>query len=331
MEHYISAYSIDVKNPNGSSDDGTEFYSLNSIGSSDLLSLVDQYLGQTEFEDFTHSDADKTSFTIEDKTVKQSERLIYGYVTYGKFGIASKGVSTADNSVTYERAADEADTMPYFYMFYLPAEASKGALLTQKIGSHGIYSVLTSKLKGFVSSQVPGSIMRIKLTKPKKELENLNDLIRPKKVKLRGTKIPKDIVDYLGATGLNVVDDSEEYYFEASLIARRNKKLTVPGSWFETDDEILQEDEVVNETPTQTDSNNESDSESNYRASNIFVETTIRGRSRTISVRNPAEFEMNYHINDDVEIDADGHPTEQSLIEYCKLLSKDIADSLNRV
>jgi hypothetical protein len=328
MEHYISAYSIDVKNPHGSEEDGSELYGLDAVGGFDLLSLVDQYLGQTRFEEYIHSDTDKTSFTIEDKTVRQSDRLVYGYVTYGRFGISSKGVSTSDNSITYERASDEADTMPYFYMFYLPAGRNKGILLTQKIGTHGIYTALTDKIKAFVSSRVQGAVMRIRLTKPRKELENLNDLIRPKKIKLRGTKIPRDVVTLLGEKGMNVEDDSDEYYFEASLIAKRNKKLSVPESWFTSpqQSEILQLD-VEDSNPEELGGCGES----TYRADNILVETTIRGRARTVSVRNPAEIEMNYHINDDVDIDESGHPVEQSLIEYCKILSQDIADSLNRI
>lgn len=310
MEHYISAYAISVRNAN---EDGKVNFNLNAIGSNDLLAITREYLSQDSFKEFHHTEEDKTSFTVGVPTVNDDERIIYGQAKFGKYGIGSTGINTDDNTVSYVRGTNVADTMPHFYFFYIPNGSTYAILLTQRIGISGIYSKITEDYKVFIRNKISSAVTTIDLLKPTAAIDTLSSQRSTQSVTYKTLSLPKDISDAISSDGiLNLVDG--EYTVEITFKPKRNKILGLMPGWHSKPDTTAK---LLLENGNKK-----------TKVIDTKVNIEINGKKRVIAMSNPTSIETYFHIDDDVVTLENGHPTYESLLEYCKTLSKDLHNAL---
>lgn len=315
MEHYISAYSINIRNPSAQ---GVEYYSLDRIGQYDLLTVVKNCLEQESLQNFKHNE--QVSFKVDSVTVEPLDRVVYGFISYGRYGISSEVVSTLDNSTMHNRTTDEADTMKHFFYFYLPKEHVNGILLTQRIGNSGIYSKLRMEAVLFIRNLLPGSSVNFSLLKSKTVIDELSNLTKAKRIRLKGTKIPENYMDSLTERGFLTEQTEEDYYVDVIIRSKRGKFLNLARNLFDSSQsgDVLQEEVVQDEAEKSL-------------QGDIEIETIMtNGKKRMVSVSDPTNIEMYYNISDEVGM-KDGHPISDEIKEYCKSLSIELSEEINRV
>lgn len=315
MEHYISAYSINVRDPLS---EGVVHYPLDKVGQYDLLVMIKNCLEQDFLSEFNHND--KSSFKIDSVTIESSDRVVYGYVNYGRYGISSEVVSTLDNSTTHNRTTDEADTMKHFFYFYLPREYTHGVLLTQRIGNSGIYSKLRDEVGSYLRRVLPGSPINFALLKSKTVIDELSSITKAKRIRLKGTKIPEDYMNTLNGKGFLTSQTEDDYYVDVII---RSKK----GGWLNLANDLFNPN--VSSDILREDSEQYDDSGRSIQGK-VEIETVMpNGKKRMVSVSDPTSIEMYYNISDAVGI-RHGHPISEEMKEYCRTLSIELSNEINR-
>lgn len=324
MEHYISAYSIKVRNPNA--DGGQQLFSLNHIGSGDLFDIVKDALTQQKLSSFQH--ADKVSFKIDYVSQDNSNRAIYGHASYGKFGHSSTLVNVTDDSTAHDRTTDQAETMRHFFYIHLPEEHQYGILLTHRISNTGIYTRLKEELISYFQSQTSGFPIIFSLLRSRKTICDLSQINSVKRIQVKGTKIPDNYMDSLTEQGFLVGQTENDYEVDVVIKPKRSGLLNIRPNFFNTQedsssDTIQQEDES-----TEIETTEESTFDIQGR---IQLEVAIsNGKKRMISVNDPSSLEMYYNITDEVTL-RDGHPVDGDITEYCKILAQDLSADINRI
>lgn len=317
MEHYISAYSVTVRNPQV---DGAGYYPLDRVGQHDLLTVIRNCLEQDSLSEFKHDE--KLSFKIDSVTIETSDRVVYGFVNYGRYGISSEVVSTLNNSTMHNRTIDEADTMKHFFYFYLPKEHVYGILLTQRIGNSGIYSKLSKEAISFIKNLLPGSPVNFSLLKSKTAIEELSNLTKAKRIRLKGTKVPEDYMNSLSEQGFLTKQTEKDYYVDVIIRSKRGGFLNLAPNMFGSSD-TLQEEVDQGEI--------DQDETGRSLQGDIEIETVMpNGKKRMVSVSDPTNIEMYYNISDAVGM-RHGHPIAEEIKEYCRSLSIELSEEINRI
>ncbi len=76
-----------------------------------------------------------------------SGQRITGQLEYGIDGIAGRGVNTGSGQNSYRRTVNDAEIIPYFFQFDLPASAKQGLLVVQNMSNRGPVGALRSILQ----------------------------------------------------------------------------------------------------------------------------------------------------------------------------------------
>lgn len=328
MEHYISAYSIKVRNPLAES---MEYYPLDAVGSHDLLTVIKNCLEQESISQFKHNE--KVSFKIDSVTLESSDRVVYGYAKYGRYGISSEVVNTVDNSTTHNKTTDEADTMKHFFYFYLPNEHANGILLTQRIGNSGIYSKLSDEVIKFIRPLIPGSPVNFSLLRSRNVIDELSEITQAKRIRLKGTKVPEDYMNSLTEQGFLTDQSEEDYYVDVIIRSKRGGWLNLANNLFnpsEADTSDALQEALENDSGVSSETE-ETDDTGNSLQGNIEIETVMaNGKKRMVSVTDPTSIEMYYNITDSVGM-RNGHPIADEIKEYCKSLAIELSEDINRI
>ncbi len=112
-------------------------------GSSDIFDSLKIFLSKMEngFKD----DQQKKYLKTTGLEINQNERIISGVMESGIYGLTSNLKDVDTDSVSYKRKANDADVLPFFFLFSIPKGRDEGLVILQRLGQYGI----TMNIGGF--------------------------------------------------------------------------------------------------------------------------------------------------------------------------------------
>ena len=120
-------------------------------------------------------------------------RYISGIIESGEFGTEENIINSNTGELKYRKKAEDAQMIPFFFMFHIPENSYYGYLIIERIGNIGIYSTLTKAIQKHISFQIQDNlVLKVEPFMIQEVLnQNLNIVSEAKKVILKGIRNQK--------------------------------------------------------------------------------------------------------------------------------------------
>jgi hypothetical protein len=243
-------------------------------------------------------------------------RYVSGIIETGDYGTEENIVNIQTGEATHTKSINESLLIPFYFLFYIPEDSQIGFLLLQRIGNLGVYSLLESKLRGYLAPLI-------------KEDEESSFVL-----KINSLVLQRLITRHLGAIG----GGAKKITFEQV----RKEDLKVSRM---TNGEVSNE-EVGNTEIVYTAKRNSFFNIRNLLnriqhvdSSNVYsiegveygdvkFEVIIEGQSRQLSVRDIEKLGTFIDITDNVQLAPNNYPTYESLNREAHLLTTYILNEI---
>ncbi len=232
-------------------------------------------------------------------------RCLSGIIESGEFGTEENIIDSNTGELKYRKRADDAQMIPFFFMFNIPEHSYYGYLIIERIGNIGIYSTLTKAIQKHIEQgRHENLVLKIEPFMIQEVFNrNLSVISEARKVilkrvqsqKLNLSQIAENLVEGDGVQTDIVYKAPRNRFLQVKqwidkLNASKNKK---GGYTFQ-----------------------------NIEYADVAFELKIGGKVRTVSIAKINGLGTNLEITDNVELGNNGYPTYNSLkTEAQRLLS----------
>lgn len=274
QNYYVSLHEISIRHSKTKKDKPN--YPFNKIKNINKEPNEDIYLKFTDILKNIFEESGPIKCSKEDKIIeinmnsKYSKKdIVCGFIYYGKDRKNKKKYEWENISNVEEIKSNNIIAEEYYFMFKLPDEKEKGALVLERKGVSGIYTILTKVIRSKIKKYDKYKHVKINLKANKFPKENQKFVERGEVVNLKY---------YYDKIGQDIADDEEEGTMILSVKFKERKKL----------DQIK---EITKESlkygkPSKTDATLE-----------------YEGDKRTVNVDNPAEIFASINITKKLEIE----------------------------
>lgn len=246
---------------------------------------------------------------LQARSVSRSDSEVWGHVQSGDYGYTAELVDAESGRHTYDREANEAELLPFFFLLRAQSGAKVGVIVLQRYGQYGVKAEFIDAAKERFREEFPEFIMDVNRLVPQAVIEALQEssLVQ---VDVISHTIPSDIADLVRLRG----SIEEEGYFVSSIKARRNQRFSMPR-WIAR---ILAGQAGLHERIGD-------------QATNVKVTVDFNGKRRKIDLQHPGSVTPHIDVTDDVEIDETGHPSLDSILSASRRLVSDLEAQLGIV
>lgn len=273
-----------------------------------FLSLIDMM--------FLSWKKDENNNIVKDENAKKVSRLkkdaqgnwiyhrhqtyIDGIIESGDYGTQESIIDIETGKPKYTKTPKDAALVPFYFMIYIEPNTPEGFLILERIGNIGILSVLDKAIRKVIGKNTDDSLtLRIEpYLVPQLLKINLAAVGGAKRVVLKGVRDNqfKDKITSQNFAGCRT---------EVSFIAPKNKFIPEITNFIEY---------------LRGKKQNEPYKVNNVECMDVAFELDINGSRRTISLANMSNIGMNVDISKDINIDATGYPTYNSLCEQSNVV-----------
>lgn len=236
--------------------------------------------------------------------LEREGRTITGRIESGDYGYSADLIRVTTGEHTYERDTDEAELLPFFFMFYLPPGNRQGLMLLQTHGVHGIKTSLTQALYNQFREDFPSHLLKFGNFVPDEVLQYINNGSF-KEIQLITSHIPQDIADRVRLEG------NYEHVGHVTYRIQANRGESLPfQDWLPG---FLQRDRDFHEIVHDPD------------VVDLKVTVDYNGTQRTISLANPGRITPHIDVTDTIDVGPDGHPIFDEIRAFSRNYAEDVA------
>lgn len=227
-----------------------------------------------------------------------------GILESGEYGFEAKGIDTKTLKQSYHRRAQDAEMLPFYFAVRAPDEHDGAVVLLQRHGPHGIYAAFKSALYRFCEKRLPKYHLDFGHLVPAEVVAQLKEG-GVRSIKVTAYKVPEDMADELKFLG----NHPDPGTFSVEIKAKRDGFLHDPG-WLKKSRAIVIPD--------------------SWGQGKVEVKVSYNGKNRIVALNNPANISPYVDATAELEIEASGHPSYDSIHKYCGGLMKDLLTQLGR-
>ena len=296
MTHSLSIYRI-TANERRKSDN---LRILSDLGGKDLLTLTDQFLKAwlSDSKEVKVANEIKRAYRIsEDYAIRG--RIIDGLIESGEYGQVMEVVNINDSQGKYTIKLDEVAFVPFYFMFFYPEDMTDGFLILQRIGSSGIYSMLSEEYIKYMGEELGGDdVIKISPFSIKDLLTQNMTLIS----KASSITVKRKDMALFSQLSKGLLDE-EGVRSETKFYLPRNKYFDI-GGWLQNrlDKKSGQPSAIADTTEI-----NDADISVEVKMSN--------GKNRVLSLGKISNFGTNLPLKEDIKLNEKGYPELDSLRE----------------
>lgn len=227
----LSSHVIKVSKKHSSRKEGEEkFEELDIIGGTKLSSGKDMYVELKKYlkiDQKYHDEEHKKLASISNLECNDSERWLYGQITYGEYGYAAEIEEATDenadpNQMVQKRikSKDDALMMPYYFLFYIPKEDIQAYIILQRFQKYGIQTVIKSVLRGFfdqIFSEYRYDFENLFTASLLREVLEGASIRELNFTTLRPDICSDDLLDYADSVGTEPMTDTKTLTVETSI------------------------------------------------------------------------------------------------------------------
>lgn len=236
-------------------------------------------------------------------------RYISGIIESGEFGTEENIINSITGELKYHKNADDAQMIPFFFIFYIPENSHKGYLLIERIGNIGIYSTLTKSIQNYIGPILEENlVLKIEPLMLKAVFDkNLNVVSDAKKIILKGVHYKDLNIQQIS----NNLIECEKVNTEITFSAPKNKYLSIKNWLNKLNSQKTETDRLVFQ---------------NFEYSDVAFELKIGGKTKTVSIARIYALGTYLEVTDSIEIGKNGYPTYKSLLNEAQILLSYIKD-----
>ena len=232
-------------------------------------------------------------------------RCISGIIESGEFGTEENIINSNTGELKYRKRAEDAQMIPFFFLFNIPEHSYYGYLIIERIRNVGIYSILTKAIQKHIERKIHTNlVLKIEPFMIQEVFNrNLSVISEAKKVILRRVYSQKLNLSQIAENLVEGNDVQTDVVYRAP----RNRFLQVK-QWI---DKLNASRNKKGGYTFQ-----------NIEYADVAFELKIGGKVKTVSIAKINGLGTNLEITDNVELGANGYPTYNSLkTEAQRLLS----------
>ena len=296
MRTFLSAYTIRVDKKRDRNDERKnqpDYCKLSCFNGHDDLHNVMVVFLQNLTVNSTNSTNDTYKTYMKTITVEPEGRSIWGVFESGIYGLSSNLRNVDTDSITYKKKKNEADVLPFYFLFYIPKDKNEGILLLQRTGKYGIRSNLGTFLDKYFSDKYRGFTMEINSLVQEEIIKKMLYNGNIKKLRCVKYQAPVDRFDGLDE-GHEELSCNMEVVLSAPRIPLRNKIK----NFFDSKSSVKTLVELR---------------DFNFDYDTVKVDVEIEGSIRTFDLGRLSKSRTYYDISDKVALDNDEHPTVTSM------------------
>jgi hypothetical protein len=244
------------------------------------------------------------------KVDHNGSRSISGVVESGSYGINSKVRNVETDNITYEKNKNDAEVLPFYFLFYIPRDTNEGILLLQRTGKHGIVSILKYSLDKYFSDKYRTFKLEINTLVQEEIIIKMLCNGTIKKLRCVKYQAPVDIFDCLDE-GHKENSYNMELVLSAHKIPIKEKLRSVLDSWRMSGDKFNVKSLVELR-------------DFNFDYDTVKVDVEIGDSTKTFDLGSLFTTRADYDISDQVILETDEHPTFASMQNISKTYLNDL-------
>jgi hypothetical protein len=291
----ISAHTIRVGKPYHA-----EALNFNDIEGDDFLVMCQSYLnGLKNYE----TDATiKRVLKIKRLEIDAKERLVSGILETGEYGYESELVNFKTKQITHHREEEEAEVLPFYFLFYLPKDKNCGVILLQRFAQYGIREAMENALRLQIDKSEKKITLRINQLVPREYVQDYLKKGRLLSVSFTQFKVRRDFADQW-AHG-----SKEEDYGRTEFVIHAKRKGFLPLS--KKLKEVISGDREISKMIEIK----------NFDYDAVKIQVDLEGKLRTIKLDKLDKIRAYYDIDQEVKIGKNGHPEYKTIDDFSKKL-----------
>ncbi|MEB3120932.1 MAG: hypothetical protein VKL41_06880 [Snowella sp.] len=308
MKISLSTYTIRVnKKREHDKDKETPAYcKLSSFdGYTDLFSVILDFL-QNNLVSNTNIKNDLYKSYIKISELVRKERIISGIVESGHYGVPSKIRDVETDLITYKKKRNDADVLPFYFLFYLPKDTNEGILILQRTGIYGVRTDIGSFLNKHFSSKYKNFLMEINTLVNQEQIKKLLYKGVIKKLRCVKYSASRDRFD-----GLDEGHEEFPLDIEIVLSANRIPFINKIKEFFDSNCSVKNLIELR---------------DFNFDYDTVKIDLEINGSLRTVDLSYLPRVRNSFDISDKIVRGDDGQPTFQSIHEVSYDYLQDIIE-----
>lgn len=298
----IATYSVKVREKRSE-----EYLPLGSFdGSHSMSEFICDYLRAIRDDQFVNEESQRVLRSgrhteLDDKTC--------GLLYSGAYGYAAEGVNIHTSERSYQRSPEDAEVIPFYYQFVLPAGKLVGIMILQRHGTHGLVTPLCTALRDEFTDKHPDHMIEFARLVPTEIVQDLIDG-EVRGIQITTYTVPNDIADKFRFLG----NLQQEGKFTVKYSAKRNAPFQEP-EWLRN---IRNNRGRIVEFPIELE---------NIQAE-VKISVKYGTKTRVMNLSDPSSIAPYIDATDDLDISIEGHPTFESINQYCDELNTRLLEQL---
>ena len=285
-----------------------KYLRLDQFGSNhDLLSIFDQYLQDRKAQYSVNATNQKLLGVLQSDL---QSRMISGLVETGEYGYEADLYDIQAASVSYQRTANDAEMVPFYFLVNLPAQRDEGVLILQRMAQYGIRMAFLQDFSQYLKGFDPTIQVEINPLVPQNLIDNYLQNGRLTKVRFIRFGIPPDVADAFEGGG----HAEESGHTELVVSAGRSQRLPLIGRIRDA----LNNNKGVNKMLELHE----------FDYDTVKIELELAGRRRIVDLSNIMKLRAYYDLPSELEVGANGHPVFTSIDSIAQDLIGGLLDTL---
>jgi len=235
-------------------------------------------------------------------------RSVSGQLEKGDYGIESEIIDTIQQTVSYDRAIQDAELLPFYFLIAVPPGANEAIAIFQMSGVSGIKGIIEDNFERHFTNRFPDYHLEVNRLIPSQLIDQLLTNSRVTKFRFVRYGIPTDITDLV-----NLGHDENEGIVELVVKAKRGRSFPL----IERIRQVIQGDRNVNRFIELQ----------NFEYNSVKIELESAGKYRTIDLLHLDNFRAQYNITEEIDIQG-GNPVYNSIDEVARNLCREILLSI---
>jgi len=260
----------------------------------DLLDFFRDTLGELKKKEWVDDEENKMLGVRQYSAA--GDRRLHGIIEYGEYGTESVIKDAVERKAVFDKARTHADMQRFYFLVSLPKKRTKGILILRKSGNVGIATQLKRVLAAKLETDFPEHRIRFRPLSTQQIFNRCIDHGDLREIRMIRFRLPRGIEDAY-KTGHQEVKGIYE------LVIKIRNANGMPFAKKVKD--FLAGKGNLNELIELGDEQ--------FVPENIKFELSVRGKRRTVSMRDPRDVEAVYDITDMVDSHRDGYPRFESI------------------
>ncbi|AFY96190.1 hypothetical protein [Chamaesiphon minutus] len=308
MKTFLSIYTIRIKKYTNKIDKKKQANYCKKLsefdGYNDIYDVINTFLKEVE----SGNTNDTYKMYIKSIRVQQHGRSISGIIESGVYGIASEIRDVQTDKTNYKKQKNDADVLPFYFLFYLPKDTDEGLLILQRTGVFGIRSSFGSFLDKYFSKKYSSYCIEINTLINEEVIKKIISNGNIQKLRCVKYSATSDSID-----GLDEGHEETAFNMEVVLSANRIPLWHKVQSFFDSKSDVKKLIEIR---------------DFKFDYDTVKIEVEINGSVRIFDLGNLGKAKASYDISDRIIMDSDEHPNFDSIHKVAEEYMSEIIDQI---